>query len=299
MNDHDFDLELKYRANAETDPVPAEFESRLLTELNELPERTAAKRPGRNILRPALAAAVMIAVLTGTMLAAGAAAGFDFVTFFGGTKADHIIFVNEDGTKAEEECTVVYEAANSDFIYFPAEELPEAVREAADAENMVLLDLPTWESVEEFIGLDIANSRILEEQGKREDFEVRKGNGPFKTYQHMVSLSGEAPQTIQVHAHYQLDEVKIILAVYIKTDAIPQEYQDEIWLGRVDFYEETWDREDYLTAGGLEAVLIHNLTTSDVEAVFTLNGMGYQISALGHDREQVAAVLKEVLDGFQ
>ena len=41
------------------------------------------------------------------------------------------------------------------------------------------------------------------------------------------------------------------------------------------------------------------LTTSDADAVFTLNGMGYEISALGHNREQVATVLKEVLDGFQ
>lgn len=321
MNDHDFDLELKHRAKAETEPVPVGFEGRLLAVVDELPERAAAKRPGRNILRPALAAAAMIAVLTGTMLAAGAAAGFDFVTFFGGTKTDRVSFVNEDGAKVTEECTVIYEAANSDFIYFPVEELPEAVREAADAGNGVFLDLPTWESVEEFIGLDIANSRTLEEQAERKDLEVKTDNGPYKTYQHMVFLSGEAPKSIQVGAQYRLavreaadagdwaflglpipeDEIKITFNVYIRTDAVPQEFRDGTWLGRVDFYGETWEREDYLTAGGLEAVLIHNLTTSDVEAVFTLNGMGYQIGAYGYgyDREQVVTVLKEVLDGFQ
>lgn len=114
MNDFDFDLALKARASREASPVPAGYEGRLLAGLDKLPQAERMRSRTR-ILRPALAAAVLAAVLLVPVCAAVWRGWLEPVVDYGG-KGDlverYTVAVNE--TWKGKHCDVTLENAVTD-----------------------------------------------------------------------------------------------------------------------------------------------------------------------------------------
>lgn len=114
MNDLTFDLELKARAKREASPVPAGYEGRMLAGLDKLPLAERA-RPRTRILRPALAAAVLAAVLLVPVCAAAWRGWLEPVVDYGGNGdliERYTVAVNE--TWKGNRCDVTLENAVTD-----------------------------------------------------------------------------------------------------------------------------------------------------------------------------------------
>lgn len=290
--------------------------ARLRTEVMDMTEE---KRPRR--LHAALATALVAVALTGTVLAAGAATGFDIVHFFNREKS--MTLPDENGE--DREVQVVYEVGSEGMIYFPEADMPEAYhaakQEGADDPDItfvgngsVYLNKTTWAEAEDFLGLELANSRVIEEQGYLDRFAVKYADSS-DTYQYNVCLNLGMRGVNRVRAdfgvYYELegrelgerDLVWVRMEICILTDAVAPDMRDNDWTGVVhDSQSGEWEytREEYVTASGMETVIIKMWDTEKgigfYDGVFVLNGMGYQLSVGGWHGE---ALLKEVLDGFQ
>lgn len=262
-------------------------------------ERQQTQGRRRRAVRPVVSAAVLAAVLTGTALAVGAATGFDLVKCFA------------PGEKTEvwggEEYNVAYEFGDDGTVYFPAADLPQAVRDAASSpsgsEYSVYLNMESWGDVEEFLEMELPFSTVLEERGR---MGVHAFSDSDDTEQYLCSVRlNKDLGAIDVTTVYDLDGVSVKLNVRIKTDAI--KYQGSPWHG-VMYSQEVdyeYEREDYLAANGIEAVLVSSIVGDEPEnrlcisdAFFMMDGMACCLRAFGQDADQTLAVLKEVVDGF-
>lgn len=307
MNDHEFDMSLKQRANTEADPVPAGLEARLQAAVDQLPERTVTKRSSRNILRPVLVAAV-IAALTGTVLAAGSE--FNFLTFFNGSETRTVIFEDEFEETIEKEQSLIYGISGEQLTYFPVESLSDELREAAkeNGDKTAIVNQLTWKQAETFLGMELANSSVLK-RCRQVGFGWQPvGSDSIEICRHQFWLFGEEPRSIEIITFYLLKTelevsiqkpVSITLNIRIETDA----NEVPVWHTTWGNLKEGWTKEEYLTAEGLETVIIGDMGNGEnghrYHGVFVLNGMIYTLDATGSDAEQVVTVLKEVLDGFQ
>lgn len=287
--------------------------ARLRTEVMDMTEE---KRPRR--LHAALATALVAVALTGTVLAAGAAAGFDIVHFINGGKT--MTLPDENGE--DREVRVVYEVGSEGMIYFPEADMPEAYhaakQEGADDPDItfvgngsVYLNKTTWAEAEDFLGLELANSRVIEERGALSSFGIRYKDTD-EIYDYDVCLELNRFGRNYVSAHFKVYEEAdgprawntVDMRICIQTDVVDPDMRDYTWYGvvhdeqRAGEYEYT--REDYVTANGMETVIVKGRAVEGescwYDGIFVLNGMAYQLRVLGPDRE---AFLKEVLDGFQ
>lgn len=263
-------------------------------------------------MRTALAAALAAAALTGSVLAVGVASGFDIVSFFNGEKT--ITATNEGGE--QQEYDVIYEISTEGMTFFPeadmSEEYRTVVREGTSdlaiphTGTGVYLSKPTWKAAEEFLGLELANSRVLEEQGKLDRFGMRfDGVSDTEEIDVFIDVGGNGYNSVQAdftvskpNKDGRISSDWIDLYICILTDAVAPDMRDNSWFGLLQSEERFCIREDYVTAGGLEATIIkrdgaeaEDFTKFD--GIFVLNGMGYRLTT---DNE---AFLKEVLDGFQ
>lgn len=270
-------------------------------------------------LRTVLAAALAAAVLTGTVLAVGAASGFDIVRFFNGE--ERVTAIDENGE--QQEYGLIYEIGTEGMTFFPeadmSEEYRTVVREGTSAQAIprsgsgVYLNMPNWKAAEEFLGLELANSQVLEEQGKLVPQWRKFGSISSDTVELNVLLDIHGNGHNSVQANFQafkpieggeINSDWINLNICILTDAVAPDMRDNSWLSLVQNPDIPHDesenaREDYVTAGGLEATIIKRKGDTEAEdftkfdGIFVLNGMGYRLTT---DNE---AFLKEVLDGFQ
>lgn len=284
----------------------------------EVMDMTQEKRPCR--LHTALAAMLVAAALTGTVLAAGAATGFDIVRFINGEET--MTCPDENGE--EREFGVIYEVGSDGMIFFPEADMPEeyhaAKQEGADdpdiryiSDYIVDLNKTSWAEAEEFLGLELANSRVIEERGALGRFGTRYDDSS-DTVKYNVKLSLFRSGRNYVNAFFKVyrPEEKgerqwgmVDMRICILTDAIAPDLRDDItWTGLLNDDERyggrEYTREDYVTANGLETVIIKMESVEEDfftnYGIFVLNGMGYRLSVAGADNE---AFLKELLDGFQ
>lgn len=131
MNDLEFDLELKARAKREAPPVPAGYEGRILGALDRADRaEKVGTRPRTRILRPALAAAVLAAVLLVPVCAAVWRGWLEPVVDYGGSGdliERYTVAVNE--TWKGNRCDVTLENAVTDgtavYLLFSARYDPE------------------------------------------------------------------------------------------------------------------------------------------------------------------------------
>lgn len=285
-------MEERYRKMFEEVHAP----DRLRTEVMDMAEQKSRKHIP---LRPLLIAAAVIAALMGTVLAIGG--GFDFVRSPSG---DEETWLYEDPkTGKTYEVRLVCEAMSDRLTCFPMEDLsPEVQAANRDGKEESKERFHTWEEAAEFLGVELATSRTLEEQGKL------RWSDSVLACQCTVSLRGTPVTWIEVESEYEMGRSFVRAAATVWTDTIPREERSEYWfvqetvVGPEDIF-----REDYLTPGGLETVIIElrlsGLSDEREElycyrGVFILDGIGYEI-AFTTDEADGLEMLKEILDGFQ
>lgn len=293
MNDHEFDLSLKQRASTEADPVPAGFEDRLQAAVDQLPERTVAKRSSRNILRPVLVAAVLAVGLLGTVLAA--TSRFDFVELYNkGEKT--IVSENEE----EEDLELLYLITPNGMVHFPVEDLPQSVRDAAarSTRPSTYLYPDSWSAARDLLGLELLSNTVLEESGELIRFGMGKS---MMTDGCLVELSGSGPNIICVIAAYQLGEEDVTLRATAVTDASGSDGVPSYGMIAGDDHDSA-ATEEYVTASGVEAIIMTNNWSGELKTVmgyFTQNGIHYNLRVCSPEKEHCVQTMKEVLDGFQ
>lgn len=289
--------------------------ARLRTEVMDMTEE---KRPRR--MHTALAAALVAAALTGTVLAAGVATGFDIVRFINGEET--MTCPDENGE--ERELGVIYEVRSDGMSFFLESDMPEAYhaakQEGADdpdiryiSDYIVDLNKTSWAEAEEFLGMELANSRVIEERGALGRFGMRYDDSSDTVkYNIRVSLFRSGRNYVDAFFRVYRPEEKgerrwgmVDMRICILTDAIAPDLRDDVtWAGLLNDGERyggrEYTREDYVTANGLETVIIKMESVEEDFftncGIFVLNGMGYQLSVTGADND---AFLKELLDGFQ
>lgn len=292
-------MEEKYRALMEAVHASEGLRTEVLN-MTQRERRTDVRRR----LRPAVAAAAAVLIVAVTALAAGAATGFDFVRFFSGK--DGIEWNGVTYTDGFE--------ASGGLACFPVEMLSEEARAAAasaQGEGTAELNVPSWEAVEQLLGVELPMSQVIEERGELRGFGVSYDNGPSNHYQCRVRLIGEDLRRVEIQTGYQIDGVDDSYAysyvgvdVLFLTDAATPEERDESWFSYLNISSEPLNREDYLTAGGLEAVIVEHEPYNAYNALFVLDGIGYRVSiqagtdAGEAEKDTALALLKEVLDGF-
>lgn len=306
-------MEERYRNMLEEVHAPA----RLRTEVMNMAEQKNRKHMP---LRPLLIAAVVIAALMGTVLAA--TSGFDFVKIYSSGEKTHMGW---DG----EEWYELYEVTPNGVACVPVEDLPQEVLDAVvrgGSRPLTYLRLEDWNAAEEFLKVGLVGSTVLEESGEQVRFAVGGGinvvgcevdiYSGLDIYCGLKLCCGEEPPDfdpymIGVHEMYRLGEEAVSLDVVFPTDAIyaydavVEDFSIEDFLSHgfgSNDSSDTASAEEYLTANGLETVIITHTGSSDVRTVertFTWNGLHYKLWVYGTDSEHGVQTMKEVLDGFQ
>lgn len=269
---------------------------------------------------------LVAACVTALLLVGPAAAkvmGFDFVRIFGGPE-EKIVYVkkNYDGTEEWGETGLLYEVYGSgNAKNIPLSELSPAIQEIQEQYQdedwyTEQLSFDSWAEAEKFLGREIADNAVLEGAEYKlstiwKDGEpYQEGNcivGAFIKYRELSS--------VDVRARYQLpfpgpegaeNAVNTDVAVYADL-FIGEELPLCPDFGFIDNGHWTVeDQKSYLTANGLEAVIINVKWNTghggQYHAFFFLRGIRFRVEVDYHgpeDQETVLVGLKQVLDGFE
>ena len=315
----------EYRAQVDAVSFSPDFQDRTMARLKELAQEKEKKHMKKAHWRTGLMAAAAAAVLVTAALAAEVM-GFDFVRIFGGPE-EMTVYVRirgDDSPEEWEEMGVLYEVYGAGQMEnIPLSELSPALQEIQERYQnedcfTEKLSFDSWAEAEEFLGREIADNAVLE--GAEyvpstiwKDKELyQKGNcivGAFIKYRELAS--------VDVSARYQLtfpgtEEDVVNATVSVDADL----YIGEEMPLNPDFlyidngYWAVEGQESYLTANGLEAVIINVKEVHDgnviqdgaYHAFFFLHGVRFrvEVSYWGpEDQEIVLAGLKEVLDNFK
>lgn len=261
-------------------------------------ERTKKTRP---IPVRVLMVATCVCALLVTVAVAAEIAGFDFVRIFRGT----------------EEVREHYEVAPGSIAAIPLEEFsPEVQALAAPYQDTdyhnEYLGFDTWEEAEEFLGREIARNPILAQAEYLPNGYSSEGNHVDGNCMVWAVIKYGVLEQFFVSANYDLhSEEWGALRVNVTAQVVVGGNPESAYMG---FYFNDLltieDQEDYLTANGLETVILNMsrvpaegnaFSGGEYHAHFFLRGIRFWVMANygPEDQETVLAGLKEVLDNFK
>lgn len=266
---------------------------RLRSETLRIPEKTAARR--RKIPRAALIAAALVLVLAGTALAA---------ELLGKV---HIGLI---GTSTENPAGSGYEGY-AEFERIPVENLsPKAVQAFSELENGVgTWRFGSWAEAEEFLGLELARSSILDQISPAPQCRVWAAGQPAS------EDCPAAPLYMKVSASYLTDGLMVSQDAWIEFSHPGQAERELGGFGLGTARSGEVFLENYAASGGIEAVIVTAAGTRYApggafdrtryiayfvrdHAFFTVS---VQVNGTPEQPESVRAleVLKSVLDGCE
>ena len=317
----------EYRAQVDAVSFSPDFQDRTMARLRELAQEKEKKTMKKAHWRTGLMAAAAAAVLVTAALAAEVM-GFDFVRVFGGPE-EMTVYVKirgDDSPEEWEEMGVLYEVYGAGQMEnIPLSELSPALQEIQEQYQnkdwfTEELSFNSWAEAEEFLGREIADNAVLEgaeyapstiwKDGK----PYQKSNcivGAFVKYGELSSVDLRAEYELvfpegEATAHTGSATVDVYADLYIGEE-MPS-CPDYVFID--NGYWAVEEQESYLTANGLEAVIINVKEVHDgnviqdgaYHAFFFLHGVRFrvEVSYWGpEDQEIVLAGLKEVLDNFK
>lgn len=299
--------------------------------LVEEADSAAVVGKGRGWNKSGLIAACLCLVLAGTAVAAAGASRLRVTGYF-----DNERVFERSGDETPYSGFEI--AGGVDII--PADRISEKANQLAQ-ENVgkdVLQRFGSWELMESFIGMDLMNNPVLEEARA-----WRMGPLPCELWLFSNDLG---LTSLNISSHYSLhgtlkrhewagwileDTVEIGLSTEILTEHFVEtklrlgRTEDEIdeFSGLRGLYPAgtEFTQEEYVTPGGLEAIIFQitqperigfefnykkmeyeyfQIEPTTYSAFFTLNGIRFSVDA-SHDTDAALALetLKEVLDGFE
>lgn len=314
-------MENKYRNMMDEVQAPEGLRESVMN----MTERERAKKTRSTPVRVLMAAACICALLVVGAVAAEALI-FDFVHVYGSENPQTVyVRMRGDEENEPEEMNVLYEVVGDDAMRnIPLSELSQAIQDFAEqhkeeewyGEN---LTFDSWEEAEKYIGRELADNAVLEQAEYfpssyryiSEDQNV-EGNcivGPFIKYGELSSVDVDAKYSLP----YPNAKIGGINNIIMKVEA-------DLYIGYdlpmnpnyVLIDSGHWavaGQESYLTANGLEAVIIDVKDVQDGEiqsngsyhAFFFLRGVRFKLEVgyWGDRAEPVLTTLKQVLDAYQ
>lgn len=293
-------------------------------ELLEESEKTMGKKR-----RPAPVRALMAAACICALLIIGSVAvellEFDFVHIFGEQEEKKTVYMRIEGDEEAKEMGLVYEVNGSGAVKnIPLSDLSPALQELQEQykeEDWYTQDLAfgSWEEAEEYIGHEISDNAVLDQAeyvpstyGIVEHSREVEGNCiVFAAVKH-----GEL-NSVDVHAQYRLsipgakdedtESIHVSVEAHLFTgDELPMY---PVFMLIDNGHLTAAGQESYLTANGLEAVIIDVKDVQDGEiqsngsyhAFFFLRGVRFKLEVgyWGDRAEPVLTTLKQVLDAYQ
>lgn len=276
--------------------------------------------------RPLPVRVALVAACVGVLLVVGVVAaevlGFDFVKIFkdGEEKIVHVVRKGDDGAETLEDLDLLYEVDGSGLASIPLRELSPALQEVGEQyknedRHTESLIFDSWAEAEEFLGLEIADNAMLEGLEYMPSTIWTRDFKPDRQGNCITSADfkyGE-PVSVDVDAQYRLPLSEGESAVFsVSTDFFIGE---ELPLCPHFVYIDNgyWTvagQEDYLTANGMETVIIDVKQVWDEQiseageyhTFFFLRGVRFMVKihySGPEDQEIVLAGLKEVLDNFK
>lgn len=293
--------------------------------LLEESERTVGKKRRPAPVRALLAAACICALLVVGAVAAEVA-GFDFVRIFGAQEEEsacYVILRGDDGAEELEEMNYLYMVYGSGAMKnIPLRELSPALQELQEQYKDMdwhteLLGFDSWAEAEEYIGRELADNAVLDQaeyelSNRRTENQSVEGNCIVS-----ASVKYGVLESMDVNARYSLPypnaKIGEINNIIMNVEA-DLDIGDELPMcpdvGYIDNgYWAVAGQESYLTANGLEAVIIDIKDVQDGEiqsngcyhAFFFLRGVRFKLEVgyWGNRAEPILTTLKQVLDAYQ
>lgn len=177
----------------------------------------------------------------------------------------------------------------------PYDSLSDQIKALGDQGRTVAF--PSWQEMEDFIGLDLMNNPVLDGAGTT-DYTIEFDG---ENVQHVLSI-GYQLTSVSTISCFQLGDVRINLQSRFYTDRI-----DDLDEGSISDFSlaegSKTGRERYTAPSGLEAMLLRIDRERDnyhgYQAVFSLNGVSFVLGIHSyHSEEEARAALVQILDGF-
>lgn len=273
-------LEQDYREALDALRFSGAGKERIMNGLMET-EKRPVKRKHFRPLRPALIAAVLCLALVGTVFAAG---------------WDWAAFIRHDVSSNGRE---MFSIDGNSLARYSWADLAVECKEG----GRIASDHPSWETAEQYLGLEMPMSRTLEEKGIPQTFRVYRSDpgGDPKTYNCQVQITDEC---IITDTAYRMEQwYTCIVSSYVLTDKAGPDFSP-VWIVRnADVFSTVYEK--YVTPGGLETGVISDQNA--YWAVFVRDGIGYYvrlswnntpIDNMPETQSQGLELLKQVLDGF-
>lgn len=185
------------------------------------------------------------------------------------------------------------------ITYYPVDSLSEDIR-ALDGKSAIKR-FENWESVEDFIGMDLMNNPVLTVSPDSYYYRFKRSGlkGNF-----FVRVS-ESLECIDALGAYKLGNTFIDMRAFLYTErASGQEDWDELFYGVYfpDQSEIELDMETYTSPSGLVAQIVQtdsNPGDPHITAAFSINGIPFLLFLRNADTETGRDILIQVLDSFQ
>lgn len=265
---------------------------RLQTEVKNIMKSAESRNTAHRVPAAALIAAVLVVALAGTAVA-----------------AEHFGWLRQLRPVESEE---LYNATTragyqTEFAYdrIPAESLsPEALAwissvPGTEERPFDSQSFDTWQDVENFLGLELADNALLEGMGRKDSsfgYGEVYSSGPC-----LVTSEGLKGLTA-VMSRYQDGEYEIMQTALLQFACAGQEERPASISLRTEGMG-SFRTETCQTAGGLEAVLLIEESAADVEtsihASFLQGGTLFQVCVKGGGAEGAMSELKTILDAYE
>lgn len=298
--------------------------------------------------RPAPVRVMMVAACVCALLVGAVAAGvldFGFVRIFGENDEERIVrgtVTKDDGEKEMIELEALYHVDGSGLVPIPVEKLSPAIQEVQEEYpegwHAKRLGFDSWAEAEEFIGYDFADNDILDQVQKYARITFGKGDqavtgncfalvyvndgelhsvGVFTMYNLMclryddrVDVREWNRDVVMVRGGDHTENttgVTVTVNASFYTRELPE--SPGLGFGGNDYYT-VEGQESYLTANGLETVIVHlkdvpgeyDREGGAYHAFFFLRGVRFMVEAGYHQpetQELVLIGLKQILDAYQ
>lgn len=279
-----------------------------ILEAEQRPVTGRSRRPAR-ILRAALIAACACVVLVGTAFAVEAVTGSGVIEY-----------ILNKSSAVQSGDDRIYDGYVTDFSNtknYPIEAFSEEIR---NLDGTVYVEHDSWESAEQYLGLDLMTNKVLADSAMRPQYNVDATalgmDDAVHCYTRVNGVDGQmylafaearyaAERPIGDQDTMGLFSVKIATAVQaehpIANEADNSFHRAGLFHPSelvVDFLE-----TQYTAPSGLIATIVTTFWESGsetYEASFALNGISFRVSVGGYPyNEQAKTLLIEILDAFE
>ena len=180
--------------------------------------------------------------------------------------------------------------------------LSEEVAEAFDGQKKTVLryQMDTLEEAEEFLGVELPENEILSGADPKH-FERITDEGEVLRQSCLLYLFGNDEMgltSFNIDAYFQIDNVYAFVMYRAATEQMPYENG-----GGIGFEVEQFDREDHMTASGMESVIYTKYSGDSnwgwsCNGIATLDGYVIFIRLNAPTKQEAVDTMKTILDAY-